>query len=283
MTRKNTDGWAGLVDVDDGEPAPRPSPPPAAKPELTKGLTLDAPPPSGVGLKLPKPAGAPSGPARAAQPTSTPAATPAPPPQNTFSNRELLDKLDLDKPKTEAKGSLWNEYRELILTAIAGLLILAAVLAYRAMPSDDEVRDAPAIAAEQKPKEAAPAPAPPAPPAPAAAPEPAPTAEQQAPAPIAEQQAAAPIEQPVAEAPAAQQAPQRAAVPMLSVITTPPGASIEVNGLVRGKSPLIIPSPSVEPTLQVRVTMDGFKNYEENVSSGEGGHYVLRVELEPAR
>ncbi len=83
------------------------------------------------------------------------------------------------------------------------------------------------------------------------------------------------------EAPEPERAAPKAAVPMLSVTSSPPGAMVEINGLVRGKTPLVITSPERTPSIRIRLTLDKHRTWEGAVEANEAGHYAKRVELTP--
>src|SRR5687767_11975450 len=121
MTRKPKDGWSDLVDGLEEDPTkPRSIPPKDGAPQQ-KAPRTSAPPASSAGsLRLPKPQ------------TSGAASqkNPAPAPLSSFSGKDLVEKLAAEtKPVVQA--STWDEYRELIVTAIVGAIAIAGVITYQ--------------------------------------------------------------------------------------------------------------------------------------------------------
>ena len=265
---QRSDGWASYVDLehdvdtqddlptkeDITEPQPAVDPRVAsADPVLAAIGELDgaeAAERAAIKANPPAPAGEPQRPERLRLASPDDVKTPAPLPEGLNAIADVLnDSVSRPAPALDA-GRFWHEWRELILTAIGGALVLAAVLIMR---SND-----------------APTEAPPSPPAlPARPPPPSPTA---APSTVNK------IIAPAPKAPA--QPPPKAATPMLSVTSEPSGAMVEINGLVRGKTPLVIPSPARTPSIRVRLTHDHHRAWEGDITANEAGHYTKRVELE---
>jgi hypothetical protein len=254
MSRKPKEGWGDLVEgLEDAPSKPKSVPPQESAPP--KKARSSAPPPAAAGIKLPKP------------PSGAPPKAQAMPPPASFSGDDLVEKLGMGGSKPAAdQSSSWKEYRELIITAVVGVFALAAVLAYKAGGDGDE----PDHEVVSPPAAAQPAPSPP-PPTPPPVP-----AKVEPPAPVAER-----VEPPAQ--PQQPSKPERAAVPMVSILSTPPGAAVEINGLVRGKTPLIMPSPSVERSISVRVMLDGYKRWDQEIIANEAGHFVATVQLESIR
>jgi hypothetical protein len=260
-------------------------------------------------LRLPVPGEAgrrslPPGPALLPEAGGTPARGNVAPPPAMFSGEDLMEKLGAgagasagaERPKKKS-GSIWSEYRELILTALVGSLVLAAVLGYRAYNKDvsGEViaTDPTAGTGPSGPPGGAPTPptgptGPLAPTAPTSArivPIPGPTG---GPAPTGAPPPGMVVRPPTGgptgpTAPSGAHAPKpKAAVPMLSIMSTPLGAVVEVDGVVAGKTPLVIPTPFKDPrTLRIRLNLEGYRRWEQDVSPSEAGHYVANARLEP--
>lgn len=76
-------------------------------------------------------------------------------------------------------------------------------------------------------------------------------------------------------------AAQPKAAPVLTVMTVPPGAQIEIDGRVHGRTPLVMPSPTSRG-LMIRLRHPGFRVWEQVVHPNEAGHFQVKVSLEPA-
>jgi hypothetical protein len=179
--------------------------------------------------------------------------------------------------------TVWSEYRELILTGGIGLVLLAGFVGYRAMnregppqaktatPMERLRQQAPSVAPEASPSAVA---------IPAVGATPLPT-----PADPGASKAA--MATPVATdapspSPETQEVTRPASVAMLSVLSTPAGAEIFVNGEPAGKTPLIAKAPAAGPgvVVHVRLTMPGYQAWDQTLSPNESGHYVANVTLE---
>ena len=76
-------------------------------------------------------------------------------------------------------------------------------------------------------------------------------------------------------------APKRPATPMLSIVSTPSGAIVDINGTVYGRTPLIIPGPRGESSLQITLKLPGHKKFSEVLTPNAAGHFSLSAKLEP--
>ncbi len=85
----------------------------------------------------------------------------------------------------------------------------------------------------------------------------------------------------VVPAPEPEVATQPKPSPVLSVMTVPSGAQVEVDGRVYGQSPLVIPSPASRG-LMIRVRHPGFRIWEGVVHPNEAGHFQVQISLEAA-
>lgn len=204
-------------------------------------------------LTLPKPGGMEG--TAGARPAAPPALAPI---AEGFSGG-LMERLAVESPVVQKEPFL-TEYKELLSAIGLTLLLLGGFATYKLLSSGEPevVVEAPAQEArrpgqvpppKQQPK-----------PAPTPAPSPAPPDPQQAEADKAP--AAVPVQ------------------PILSVMTVPAEATVEINGLVRGKSPLVMKSPSGSAPLRVKVTKNRYKTWQELVSPNETGHFVVKVVLE---
>ena len=289
MSSSQKNGWADLVDLEDeqtpkdGTPQ-RPSAPPsaptkAAAPsrasaapapakvtpatplrlptpgELTGGLSLD--PPKAPALRLP------------VDTSERPTERLPPAPAAGFSNALLLDKLKTQPGSAAVTRNMWAEYRELILTGAIGMALLSAFIGYRAAgPEEPDPKERLVLKSEIKPAPtASPTVAPPsvkASPSATAAPPEAKNEPDRTPTPPAE--------------PEANKAPS---VAMLSVLSTPIGAEVLVNGEPAGVTPLIAKAPgNPGAVVHVRLMYPGYKPWDQTLTPNETGHYVANVTLE---
>lgn len=243
----------------------RPAPMPAAP-------AVPAPAAAKPKLKLPTPVGPPTGPTRIPTPPLGLEEEAAP----GFSSASLMDKLEPTpaapkgpRPATqvEAGGSLWSEYKEVILSVVGGVLLVGGVLIYQRWPSAE-----PVIIGDPAP-----------PPAPVvegpATPTPPPPNVGVATHPGAVAPPPPPVE--VVEPPPPTTI--KAAIPMLTLLSSPSGATVEINGVEHGKTPLIVPAPRDLERLSVILKLDGYKKWVGEVSPNEAGHYSSSIKLEPLR
>lgn len=291
MSSSQKNGWADLVDLEDeqtpkdGAPAQRSAPPsappkaamparasaapaPAAKVtpatslrlptpgELTGGLSLD--PPKAPALRLP------------VDTSERPTERLPPSPSAGFSNALLLDKLKTQPGSAAVTRNMWAEYRELILTGAIGMALLSAFIGYRAAgPEEPDPKEKLVLRSEIKPA-----------PSPSASPTAAPPSIKASPSP-----SAAPVEgkaEPIAPAPTAEpEATKAPSVAMLSVLSTPLGAEVFVNGEPAGVTPLIAKAPgNPGAVVHVRLMYPGYKPWDQTITPNETGHYVANVTLE---
>jgi hypothetical protein len=177
----------------------------------------------------------------------------APPPSGAgFSAETLVEHIERPAgPDPEPDG--WSELRGVLVAAILGGLAIALAVAWSQ-------------------RSAEPPPPSPAPPtgAPPTAAGPAPTT-----APPTRVRRSAPDAKPVEAAPV-----RAAAVPMLSVVSTPPGAWVEIDGVIYGQTPLILPSPRAF-SLRVKLRLDEHRPVDRVLEPGPAGHFNLNVQLDP--
>ncbi len=169
----------------------------------------------------------------------------------TFSPGELLDRLD-ERPAAAAQtSSTWSEYKELILSVAGGVVLLVGAVIYQRSQGDATEIEAPTPPQVVLPV-APPPPVVPVGPPPVTNPEP-------------------PVE------------PKRPAVtPMLSVVSTPGGALVEIDGVIYGRTPLIMPGPKAN-SLAITLKLDDHKPWSGVVTPNEAGHFNLSAKLEPFR
>jgi len=179
---------------------------------------------------------------------------PAPAAPGDFSVEDMVDKLQAPPGSgAHAPGpSFWSEWKEVILTASLGTAALAA-LAFVPWGGNDEP-DVEALAADE---------------APAVPAVPPPTTD--------------PVPRPVTNAEAPEQRTRPAPAPMVSVVSEPPGAMVQLDGVVYGETPLILPAPAGQGTMEVVLRLDGYVTHEGFLEANEAGHFSLNVKLQPRR
>ncbi len=256
-SRANTD-----VSADDPNAKTVVEPVPLESSPAPRELAASAPPPAlGSGsLDLPLPSPPPPSP-------PGPAAPVAP----DFSPDKLVEGLGSGPSGPAPKGapgpSFWAEYKEVVLTAAVGLGILGAAVIYTRSESPAPSGPPPRPPAEgvnseraETPPETRKRPAPPARPA----------------RPAERNRSNRREEQP-------QPTVRKAATPMLSVVTVPSGALVEIDGVIYGRSPLIMPSPKDRSSLDVTLKLDDHQPWNGRLRPNRAGHFNLNVELEPFR
>ena len=74
---------------------------------------------------------------------------------------------------------------------------------------------------------------------------------------------------------------ERAATPMLSIVSRPPGALVEIDGRSVGRTPLIRPAPDGGAArLQVRLSLLGHRAWAGELRPSAAGHFNASVELQ---
>jgi hypothetical protein len=247
------------VSADDPNAKTVVEPVPLASSPAPRELEASAPPPAlGSGswdLPLPSP-----------PPASPP--VPAAPVAPDFSPDKLVEGLASGPAASSPKGapgpSFWAEYKEVVLTGAVGLGILGAAVIYTRSPSPAPSGPPPGAPAEGVNSERAETP-----------PEP-----RKRPAPPAR-----PAERTRSNRRDEQPQPtvRKAATPMLSVVTVPSGALVEIDGVIYGRSPLIMPSPKDRNSLDVTLKLDDHQPWNGRLRPNRAGHFNLNVELEPFR
>jgi hypothetical protein len=183
---------------------------------------------------------------------------------------EIVQKLEPQRsePREKAKRKR-DEHKlftkEVILTIIGGVLLLGGAFAYTHGGKDEDgelerptprsMLQAPGAQPQGQP--------PPVAPPPVAKPE--------------------PKVEPAAIVPAPPPPPPKRvkpAIPMLSILSNPSGARVEINGTIYGNTPLIQPSPPDVRSLSIRLLKDNYKPYEAILSPTEAGHFNLNATLE---
>lgn len=151
----------------------------------------------------------------------------------------------------ETLKSGWVEYREVVLSVVVGIAGIAAAMVYTGRtPSDSEPEAArvnqEATRVDEPPNAGARSP------------------------PIRDEPkgAAQPTTDPR----------HKTRTPMLSVLTSPPGALVDIGGIIYGKTPLVIPSPDPE-SLSITLKLGGFLTWRKTVLPEESGHFSIHVKL----
>jgi len=311
MSKRRTEGWAGLVDIDD-EPAPEnttveadatfddvtpidgvasPSPPARAAPKALPPKPVLPNPASKSALRLPVPVGPPVAAPPPRPMTELDLAAPARSSSRNkpaaFSGDDFADKIAGPLgAKTASAPSGWREYRELIATGVIGALLLGGAITWRVMNPPEELEgSAPAgpLRAGQRRGLGQQQPSTPPSPVPSTTSNAAPNDVAESAPPVPQ---SAPGTQPTPSPSASAKAdikPIRAATPMLTVITVPSEADVEINDQFVGRSPLITTAPAGTKVLSLRVSKDGHQVYEQKLAPNEGGHFSASVKLLPKR
>lgn len=223
-------------------------------------------------LKLPTPTGRGTGPTVVSLPGAG-LDDPAP----GFSSSSLMDKLEAEpaapRPKGQASSNsaIWTEYKELILSVVGGVLLVGGVLIYQRMGAVE-----PVVIGDPG---NVPLTTPTGPTAATGGPVGGPGAGINPGEPVAPP----PTSPMVVEAPppAPDPTPVKAAIPMLTLLSSPSGAAVEINGQDQGKTPLIVPAPKDLDRLSVTLRLEGYKKWSGEMAPNEAGHYSTSVKLEP--
>ena len=145
------------------------------------------------------------------------------------------------------RTGFWKEYGEVVVSIIAGIAVVTAAVLYTShAPSADP---APKAVVDRGPRPV------PTPPRPGAIP--------------------TPDEPRKAREPAL---PAKTRTPMLSVLSSPSGALVDIGGVIYGKTPLVMPSPNAE-SLSITLKLGGFRTWRKVVRPRETGHFSVHVKL----
>lgn len=216
-----------------------------------------------------------------------------------LSSAELVDKLSEPLAPRAAKPTPWREYRELIRTIVGGVVVIAGVIAYQLLRDDAPAADgggqarvlvAPKVGPTSGGAGATSGPltAPPGPSKAGGDPSAAgrSTGAERTGEPVganASVVASEPVDpQPGVEASTASRI-QKTKTPMVTIVSAPAGALVEINGTIYGNTPLIMPSPAQVERLAVRLKLDKYKSWDGTVTTNEAGHFSLNVQLDKAR
>ena len=74
--------------------------------------------------------------------------------------------------------------------------------------------------------------------------------------------------------------PTPVAPPMLSVLSVPSGALVQVGAVILGRTPLVVPAPA-GGRLEVTLILDGHRRWSRQVRPDSAGHYTVHAELQP--
>ncbi|MEO1337921.1 MAG: PEGA domain-containing protein, partial [Myxococcota bacterium] len=244
---------APVAPAEDRRPRrPQSAPPPAASGRSRSRAPAEKAEPSaqnrGSRLTLPQPGNASKGRKETTAPTIAPQ-----PDTLGFSSESLVERLN-EGPAAPSAGGGPAEYRELYITiaVVVGLFIAVAIYQLTRPEAPPKLETF----------------------------EPAPVAEpvSEPPPPVAQP---APVPRPSAPS-APERAPEkRTATPMLSVVSTPPRAIVDIDGVVYGRTPLIMPSPRNAASLQITLKLPGHKNHSERLTRNDAGHFSMNVKLQP--
>ncbi len=203
-----------------------------------------APPAAPPKLKLPSAAPASEGPRRVQS---------APPPSPIA---DLVEDVEAAPRKPMSPKGSWKDYKELIATGVIGAIVLGSVIAYQAFRPPSTAID-PEIVHVTPPPPDQPDPEQPDPPVdvpPRTGTEPDP------------------------ESPSDEAAKPK--VRMVSIVSTPPGATAEVNGAAWGVTPIIRAHEGEDKALEVVLTLKGYKEFRDVITPDESGHFTVTTTLE---
>ena len=244
MHRRNGSGWGGIFSKADLDGAEATDPEEHEKTIVDHAPVFPDEPPKK--LHLPIPDTDPSAPAvgRTAVPGDT--LLPDETQPSPIDGDQLVKQLD--KPIREEEQTFFT--RQMAFTLIGGLALVVLAILYNTRSSEPEPLP---VKTPAEPTVVAPPPPPPV--------------------------KAAKAPEPESKKPVA---PTKAAVPMLSILSVPSGASVEIDGKIYGKTPLITQLPGGPPSLSVRLIKDNFRNFETVLMRNEVGHYSLKATLKPS-
>lgn len=255
-------------------PQQKQPPPPATTP--VKKLRLPMPGENRKSTSASSEAALPTPPPRVSMPSLPADPANAPPPAPSFSTNALVEKLSdgSGSSRTAKAGpSFWVEYKEVIRAAVIGVVLIAGVVAYQLNKGPEKMAmvprsEQPVVTVE--PEKTAPPKTDVQMQEPGEQPKPLPKEQPEVPS-LAKDPKKDPTKEP----------PPKAATPMVTVVSTPPRATVEINGDVIGKTPLIMRSPTNIQELAITISLDGHKKWQQNVPANEAGHFTVNAKLEP--
>ncbi|MBK8014761.1 MAG: PEGA domain-containing protein [Deltaproteobacteria bacterium] len=191
---------------------------------------------------------------------------PSTPREPVFSQANWAEQLAETQPAPTRRRASWREYREVLTVAFLGLCAIGGAIAYQKTAPDSDAHVRAAVPNETN------------------ASTPNIASASMASTPSTPASATSPPERRANRSPEQNSNSKPDAVskvtPMLSVITIPAGAVVEVNGINAGKSPLVRPSPHANGRIEVTVKKAGFNTASSFVSPNSAGHYALTVQME---
>ena len=217
-----------------------------------------------------------------------PAAIAAPRPQTPHAKHDSLTDLEDVSPKTwdPKVNATWADYRQVITILSAGVVTIALILFFKAQETTTDTSESGMVAPTKvSPNERLEkresvragqfASTPPSSKnasvkskAPVAKPKPKPA--------VAEP---TPVKTEVAEETSPRPTEVKA-IPMLSILSVPLGALVEIEGKVYGKTPLIRMSPQTSGALEIKLKHKLYKTTEATIRPNENGHYEIQVKME---
>ena len=178
-----------------------------------------------------------------------------------FSSAGLVERLNDSTPVTPPKPEESRAYRELYITMTIGAVCLLGAFVFQFVRTTQIApKVVPVVLPEVSPSPPVEKATPPAPRPPPAGPK-----------------AATAAARPRRTKP---KKPVPTATPMLSIVTRPPGAIVDIDGVVYGRSPLIMVSPPNKDALSVTLKLPGHKNMSHILKKNKAGHFSLNVQLE---
>ena len=194
-----------------------------------------------------------------------------------FSSAGLVERLHEPPPPTATREDA-KAYRELYMTIGGVLLLLLATIIYQLSTSSNDP-EAPVVIPVTTGATTPPSPDPA--PATSATNTPAPTVPRAPNRPNPGRSIPAPRPQSESPPRKAEKKPKNSATPMLSVVSTPRDAIVSIDGVVYGRTPIIMPSPQNAAALKINLKLPGFKQHTEVLTRNAAGHFSLNVKLQP--
>ena len=211
------------------------------------------------------------------------------------SHRSLTDLEEAPPKQWDPKiNATWADYRQVIIITCVGLLAVVLIVIFQSVnrPSTDDPK---AILREPSPPPATrlerrkaaragqitPTPSPSSDDVaeaesmkPSAAPgsEPTEAVAEKVPAKVSAEAGTAPAEKPTI---------QKQTIPMLSILSVPSGALVEIGGRTYGKTPVIRMSPKTSGPLKIKLRLSDHRTEEVMIRPNKDGHYEVQLTLEP--
>ncbi len=171
---------------------------------------------------------------------------------------DFFASLGPKEPMPVQKQGFFHEFRGVLWTVGVGLLVFVGTVLYSGRSNT--------------PREATPPPM-----------TPADTAQnhRNALVPPKKDEAGVPSHTPSTPTPGGETTPNSTVEPMMSIVTVPKGALVEINGTLYGRTPIIKPGPKGVDSLFVSIKLKGHRRWEGQVSRNKAGHFSIQATLQP--